>query len=124
MDAFTRRLGEGQGRIVRADGTIAFVLGDDQPGSRAPLEPGDHVEVVQDVDLTGIDLVRVTGWLRAPAGLPIGLGWRVDLMVDGTPRAGLTARPGATKDLRDLAANVSKVQGVRAVGIRLSLQRV
>lgn len=124
MDAFTRRLGEGQGRIVRADGTIAFVLGDDQPGWRAPLEPGDHVEVVQDVDLTGVDLVRVTGRLRAPAGLPPGLGWRVDLTVDGVPRAGLAARPGATRDLRDVAANVSKLQGVHAVGIQLSLQRV
>ena len=32
LDAFTCRLGAGQGRLVAADGTVSFVLGDVEPG--------------------------------------------------------------------------------------------
>ena len=62
LTAFTSRLGEGQGLL----GPGVFVLGDDQPGRTFEFEHGDHVEVTQVVDLTGVTLVRT-----APLGDPI-----------------------------------------------------
>lgn len=129
LTAFDRRLGLGQGRIVPAgavpaSGDFVFVLGDDAPGHRYALAPGDHAEVVQDVDLTGVDLVRARLRLRVPAGVPDGLAWEASIVVDGEKRAGATARPGRERVLTDLAANVSKLAGVHVAGVRLELVEV
>ena len=61
LTAFTSRLGRGQGRLATpkaTGGDYAFVLGDDEPGRVFELAPGDHAEVTQDTDLTGVMLVR------------------------------------------------------------------
>ncbi len=126
LDAFTSRLGLGQGRIRPASlpagsGEYAFVLGEDEPGRLFELAVGDHAEVVQDTDLTDVDLVRAHLGLRVPASVPAGFAWEASIVVDGTKRATATAKPGRSRMLTDLAANVSKLSGVHQVGVRLEL---
>lgn len=97
FDAFTSRLGFGQGRVpagTDGDGAWAFVLGDVQAGRACELTVGDHAEVVQDVDLTGIALVRARITLRVPARMPPGLVWQASLVVDGVKRAVAAGRAG------------------------------
>lgn len=126
FDAFTSRLGLGQGRVPAAagDGAWAFVLGYVQAGRACELTVGDHAEVAQDADLTGIVLVRARVTLRVPAHMPPELAWQASLIVDGVKRAVATGRAGQTRTLTDLAANVSKLSGVHRVGIRLELVSV
>jgi hypothetical protein len=121
LDAFTSRLGEGQGRVVLPTGEVRFVLGDAEPGCRFELVPGDRVEVSQSVDLTGIALLRVVGEFRAPAAMPPGLVWEASVVVDGQKLARLRCELGRTRLVRDLAANVSKLGGPHVVGVRLEL---
>ena len=126
LDAFRSRLGVGQGRIqplgaAPPSGDYVFVLGDDEAGRVFELVAGDHAEVVQDTDLTGVDLVRANLRLRVPASLPAGLAWEVSMIVDGAKRARATCLPGRERVLTDLAANVSKLAGVHPVGVRLEL---
>lgn len=126
LDAFTSRLGLGQGRIrptciPAGSGEYAFVLGDDEPGRFFDLSPGDHAEASQVVDLTDVDLVRARLVLRVPAVSAPGVAWEVSLLVDGAKLARASARPGRTRELTDLAANVSKFTGPHALGVRLEL---
>ena len=117
LNAFTSRLGEGQGRL----GPGVFVLGDDETGRTFELARGDHVEVTQVVDLTGVTLVRTTMKVRTPTSMPTGFAWEVSIVVDGVKYAGITLRAGSERSLEDLAANVSKLTGQHAVGVRLEL---
>ena len=123
--AFDSRLGTGQGRTPGpsgfATGDHVFVLGDAQPGWTALLNVGDHAEVTQEADLTEADLVRARLRLRVPADVPAGLAWEASLTVDGEKRARTLGRPGRTRDVLDLAANVSKLSGTHTVGVRLEL---
>ena len=64
-------------------GDYAFVLGDDEPGRLFELAPGDHAEVTQNTDLTGVMLVRAFLRLRVPASTPPGLAWEASIIVDG-----------------------------------------
>ncbi len=125
-DAFTVRLDDGQGRVqpstvAPADGAWAVVLGDDTPGWRESLDVGDYVQIEQDLDVTNIALVRPRLAFRMPAGLPPGLVWQVAILVDGAVQVVVTARPGTTRVLSDLAANVVALGGVHRVGVRLEL---
>ena len=126
LDAFTSRLGLGQGRIrptsiPAGSGEYAFVLGEDEPGRFFELALGDRAEVGQDTDLTEVDLVRAHVGLRVPAGVPVGFAWEVSIVVDGVKYASATARPGRSRTVTDLAANVSKLAGMHAVSVRLEL---
>lgn len=126
LDAFTSRLGIGQGRVRPAhapvpSGDSVFVLGEDEPGRFFEIEPGDHAEVTQDADVTDEDVVRAVLRLRVPRSLPPGLAWEASLLIDGTKVARATCKPGQTRVLTDLAANVSKFTGVHAIGVRLEL---
>ena len=126
LGAFTSRLGLGQGRIqpqgiIAPSGDYVFVLGDDEPGCFFELDAGDRAEMVQDTDLTSVDLVRAWLRLRVPASLPPGLAWEVSITVDGTKAARATCMPGRERLLTDLAANVSKLTGVHQVGVRFEL---
>ena len=126
LDAFRSRLGLGQGRIRPKNAPVpsgdhVFVLGEDEPGRFFELGPGDHAEVTQETDLTGADLVRAALRLRVPKTLPAGLGWEASMLVDGSKVARATCRPGSTRVLTDLAANVSKLSGTHVVGVRLEL---
>ena len=126
LDAFSSRLGFSQGRInpksaVPVTGKWAFVLGEDEPGRFFNLTPGDYAQVIQDADLTGIDLVGVNLNLRVPANLPSGFIWEASIIVDGVKLARATAKPGRTRIITDLAANVSKLSEIHQIGIRLEL---
>jgi hypothetical protein len=117
LTAFTSRLGEGQGRL----GPGVFVLGDDEPGRTVELARGDHVEVTQVVDLTGVTLVRTSMKVRTPTRMPLGFTWELSIVVDGVKYSGVTLRAGSERSLDDLAANVSKLTGQHTVGVRLEL---
>jgi hypothetical protein len=125
LDAFTCRLGLGQGRVQpragAGSGEWAFVLGEDEAGRLFELNAADHADVVQNTDLTGIDLVRAYLALRVPADVPATLAWQASLIIDGTKVATFTARPGRTRTFTDLAGNVSKLSGTHQVGVRLEL---
>jgi hypothetical protein len=117
LTAFTSRLGEGQGRL----GPGVFVLGDDEPGRTFEFARGDHVEVTQVVDLTGVTLVRTSLKVRTPKRMPPGLAWEVSIVVDGVKYSGVNLRARSERTLDDLAANVSKLTGQHTVGVRLEL---
>lgn len=117
LTAFTSRLGEGQGRL----GPGVFVLGDDEPGRTFELGQGDHVEMTQVVDLTGVTLVRTSMKVRTPKRMPPGFAWEVSIVVDGVKHASVNLRAGSERALDDLAANVSKLTGQHTVGARLEL---
>jgi len=129
LDAFTSRLGLGQGRIRPLNAPVpsgdnVFVLGEDEPGRFFDLEPGDHAEVSQQTDLTDVDVVRAALRLRVPKMQPASLAWEVTILVDGTKLAAATCKPGSTRVLTDLAANVSKLVGLPTVAVRLELVAV
>ncbi len=117
LTAFTSRLGEGQGRL----GPGVFVLGDDEPERTFELSRGDHVEVTQVVDLSGVTLVRTSLKVRTPKRMPRGLAWELSIVVDGVKYSGITLGAGSERSLADLAANVSKLTGQHTVGVRLEL---
>ena len=126
LDAFRSRLGLGQGRVhppgaAPPSGDYVFVLGDDETGRVFELVAGDHAEVVQDTDLTGVDLVRANLRLRVPASLPADLAWEVSMVLDGAKYARANCLPGREREITDLVANVSKLAGVHQVGVRLEL---
>ena len=130
--AYNGRLRKSQGRLeaAAADGTPApsgdyvFVLGDAEAGRFHELTNDDHVEVRQAVDLTDADFVRAQLRLRVPESTPAGWRWVVSIRVDGSPLTQATCAPGRERLLTDLAANVSKLAGVRDVAIRLALEEV
>ena len=124
LTAFTSRLGRGQGRLATpkaTGGDYAFVLGDDEAGRLFELAPGDHAEVTQETDLTGVMLLRALLRLRVPASTPAGLAWEASILVDGTKLATMRAKPGRERLVTDLAANVSKLSGLHTIGVRLEL---
>lgn len=124
LTAFTSRLGRGQGRLATpkaTGGDYAFVVGDDEAGRLFELAPGDHAEVTQETDLTGVMLVRALLRLCVPASTPAGLAWEASIIVDGVKRATMRAKPGRERLVTDLAANVSKLAGLHTIGVRLEL---
>lgn len=120
FDAFTARLGIGQGRIDM-DGQTVFVLGDVEPGWHRTLAVGDYAEVAQQVDLTDIEIVRASLTLHVRAGIPAGLAWEVSITVDGAKAGRVLGWPGRTRTITDLGANVSKLTGQHTVAVRLEL---
>ena len=98
-----------------------LVLGDAELGRLFELAPGDHAEVTQQTDLTGVMLVRALLRLRVPASTPPGLAWEASIIVDGTKLASMRAKPGRERLVTDLAANVSKLSGLHTIGVRLEL---
>lgn len=121
LDAFTSRLGDGQGLVVAPDGQVRFVLGDVEPGRFFDLTVGDRIEVTQSTDLSGVALVRAIVELRVPQSVPPGRAWEASVIVDGEKYARTTCAPGRTRSITDLAANVSKLSGTHDVGVRLEL---
>lgn len=124
LDAFSSRLGLDQGRLPVDGGDFVFVLGGGE-GWSAVLDDGDYVEIRQVVDVTDVDLIRVRGVLRAPAdAAAAGLAWRAEIRVQGILWASQVGYSGRDTDVSDLAANVSKITGVRLITLRLALVSV
>lgn len=120
FDAFRKGLGRSQGRLPTPDGHV-FVLGSLRPGVFHPLVPGDHAELLQEVDLTDVDLIRTELHFTVPASLPQGLAWEASLLIDGSKHARMICPAGRRRHTTDLAANVSKMTGLHRVGVRLEL---
>jgi hypothetical protein len=110
MDAFTRALGTEQGRVEG----VGFVLGHLTPGFDANLVPGNYAEVTQQVDLTGIDVVRVRGRFEHRGGR-----WALTIRVDGQERTMVEA--SRTRRALDLGADVRGLTGLHEVTVRLVL---
>jgi hypothetical protein len=124
LTAFTSRLGLSQGRLAdptTAVGSYVFVFGDSGPGDIAELAPGDYVQVTQTTDLTGLSLVRVALELRVPSSTPPEFAWNASILVDGNSLATASVRSDRARVITDLAANVSKLQGLHDVAVRLEL---
>ncbi len=127
LTGFSSRLGQEQGRVQPENsepesGQYVFVLGDDQPGRFCNLIAGDHAQIVQETDLTDFDFVRAHLQLRVVESLPADFIWEIAIIVDGEKRASATCKPGRTRRLTDLTANVSKLTGICSVGVRLELR--
>lgn len=128
MDAFSSRLGVSQGRIPHRlpaasnEVSWAFVLGEEEPGHIHMLQAGDYAELSQEADLTDVRLVRVYATLRAPPSTVATLRWQASLGIDGQRVAAASARPGRSRILTDLAADVSKLSGLHTLAIRLELR--
>jgi hypothetical protein len=106
---------------MATSGEYAFVLGDDEAGRFFRLAPGDHAEITQNTDLTGVMLVRASLRLRVPASTPAGLAWEASILVDGIKLASMRVQPGRERLVTDLAAHVSKLSGLHTIGVRLEL---
>lgn len=119
LDAFRARLGVDQGRVI-ADGSAAFVLGARTPGRTHTLVVGDHAEIVQRLNVTDADLVRVTATCAMPA-VPSALRWSLTVRVDGAVLAERVLPSGRAVVVRDLAANVARLTGEHDVAVRLEL---
>jgi hypothetical protein len=127
LNAWTRALGETQGRVPlpegeRIEGEYAFALGAAEAGLFQTLNIGDHVEVSQTADLTGLKLLRAVARLRPPSVVPAGTAWRYSLRVDGVERAAQVLVPGRPRRRADLAANVAYLApGNHTIAFRLEL---
>jgi hypothetical protein len=126
---FDMEMGARQGRLkpsgwTPTSGEYAFVLGSNLPGHIHRLEAGDHCEVSQEMDLTGVNFIRARLRLRNASFLPAGLNWEASILVDGMKKATMTVEPGKTRDRADMAANVSKLTGMHSVAVRLELIEV
>jgi hypothetical protein len=119
LDAFRARLGVDQGRVV-SDGHAVFVLGTLTPGRTHELASGDYAEIVQVVDLTTADLLRVGATSSMPT-ITDPLRWRLVIRVDGVALAQRLLPSGRTVEVHDLAANVASLAGPHEVAVRLEL---
>jgi hypothetical protein len=118
---FASALGEHQGRLEQGDGRAVFVLGATAPSMRGRVAIGDWVEIAQDLDCTGIHLVRLAGVVRVPTETPPGTAWVLSIRLPFERLTDWKLRPGLRR-LDDLAANVSRLVGVQRIAVRLSLE--
>ena len=122
LDAFSAHLGLDQGRLEGNGGRAVFVLGSLTPGRVFELGVGDYAEVVQEADLTNVDLIRVDATVTT-ANAPAGLAWELAIRVDGAARSARRLRNATGVRVRDLAANVAGLVGPHEVAVRLELVR-
>lgn len=122
---FDSDLGTHQGRVARTTamagtGGHAAVLGHAQRGVFAVLEPGDLVELAQDVALAGdhAAVARVT--VRGPGSTPAGYAWKLQWLAGGLVMAERTLPVGRTT-ATTLTAIVAGMSGPRELGLRLTL---
>lgn len=120
LNCFNSKLGTSQGRIPSGEDFV-FVLGDEQPGEFHDIKIGDYAEVVQETDLTGVNLLRVSGNMQIPESTPSDFKWVVSIVIDDLPYVRLTSLSGHSRNITDMAANVSKLSGIHRVGVRLTL---
>ena len=113
--------GVGSGRRVREDGTCEFVLGVDEDGEAQEMTVGDYVEITQDVDLTGVDVIRVDATPYVQAIAHPAYGWVGSIRVDGILLVTRTVAPAGDSgsEWTDFQAPVRRFGGgVKTVSIR------
>jgi sporulation-control protein spo0M len=125
LTAFNSRLGFSQGRIpLEETDQFVFVLGDDVPGYVYNLEPGDHAQVVQEIDLTDVSIVQTELSVKVQDSTPDRIGFELSIVVDNIKMATTVCLTGQERRITDLSANVSKSTGVHTVGVRLEIVEV
>lgn len=124
LTAFNSRLGLSQGRIPTDDTDFVFVLGDDVPGYFHNLEGGDYAQVVQDLDLTDVNIVQTELTVEVPDSTPETIGFELSIVVDEMKMATTVCFRGQKRRITDLTANVSKSTGIHTVGVRLEVIEV
>lgn len=122
--AFDRDRGDAQLRVPAPNGPgvvdlgLAFILGHDLEGVERELEPGDYVEVVQNVDLTSVNQVGASFAVRGPA-VAAPDPWYFKIFVDTTEVLSWIIESGRTRVFTAYGVNVSKLTGAHDVKYRL-----
>lgn len=112
------------GRVKPAAGAVAgdfsFVLGSDFAGEIFDFALGDHAEVSQAVDVTGLSRVTFAARLR---GVPAagGARWMFTWRVDGVVQGSRVVLPARTVLVTDGAFDVSQLAGVHTLALRLEV---
>ena len=122
--AFDRYPAHTSGRVKPVGGALAgayaFVLGCDQPGVFGNFVLGDHTEVSQAVDVTGLRRLGFALKLRGPAAVAGGK-WLVTWRVGGVVQGSRVVLPLRTVTITDAGWDVSQLAGVQTLAIRLEL---
>lgn len=127
MDAFTRGVGYGQGRIdptgwTPADGSWCFCLGEDAEDLAYEFDSGDYVEVEQTADFGATTVLAFRGRIRGPYYGPPGHAWDFAIRIDAADRAVRRIEPGRTIDLADMIISVADLApGNHSLAFRLTL---
>lgn len=123
-----RRPGTSSGRVrgpsgwIPPEGSSALVLGCDEPGREGYFLPGDEVRATQADDFGVTRLVHSRARLRGPAvAPPAGWRWEAFCEVGGIETWTFELIPGETRELEDLAVNVSHFAGTQSLefGLRV-----
>lgn len=125
ISSFTRSMGEQQGRLATKDppdGSYVFVLGSLLEWKFEPLATDDHVDLVQDADVTNVAAIRCKCRLKCPPlSLTGGRRWAAQMIVNGTATgARMLGRPGQSRTF-DMLLSTAPYSGVIQVGMRLQL---
>jgi hypothetical protein len=127
MDAFDRRFGDTQGRIVPVnaspfDGDWVFCFGSDVAGEQWDLNVNDGIELRQNIDLTGIKLVRFNMRLRGPSSMPANHGWFFRWYISTIQNGARQLTDNLELDIEDGAFDTSLITGVQTLRFKLSLE--
>jgi len=125
VTALETRRGISQGRIEPSgtdpfEGLFVFVLGDDTEGRFGDFTDGDWISLAQDVDLTGLDTVRLSmATFRTPADIEgSGYAWELVGYVDAVEKVRVRGWPG-WRTVSDFVIDVHAISGVHAIGLVL-----
>lgn len=124
---FDYAMGVNQGRKAPGEGTpphgdYIFCLGIDGESPSFEFGDEDYGEVYQDIDVSAVVLVR--GILRLKKK-PVeqDVRWWFAFTVDGVEVTRRTyVEPKRTRTRNDLAANVSKLEGIHRIGFRYGVE--
>jgi len=89
------------------EGSYVMCLGRDSSGVFGTFNDGDNVRVSQTEDFDTEELLRVFARTRGPSVMPAGTDWFAEIDIDGTMYAQRKITVGKTRDLLDMAVNVS-----------------
>lgn len=111
---FEADFGGGQGRVEPSSaapaGTYVYQLGHEQAGVLRQFADGDYHQILQNATLTaGTKVLRAVAVVRAPSSMPGGATWTLTMLVDGNETASVDISSGASRTLRDIAANVGNL---------------
>lgn len=105
------------------DGAYVMCLGSDRIGQVNRLAVGDFLEFGQTGDFDTTTIFRVVSRTRGPATMPGDTYWEASIRIDGVAHATRRIEAGRTRDLVDMAANVSNLTaGDHALAFRLELK--
>lgn len=116
--------GTSQGRIKprgwpAVDGDYVFVLGQDVAGVYEKLAAGDHVDLAQTADLTGINIVRFAAHVR-PSSQSTAV-WHFALLIDGALAVFQSIVAGRERTRVDIGWDVAHLTGSHTIAFRLEL---